>query len=102
MKHQTKAKRKAEVIRIWEERYPNVTVEEVARIVNLCERTIYRYLNEASQPLPPRKPRRKMDMNKVRRAHELFKIHENKAKVARIMKMSRVQIDTYLKMNPNE
>lgn len=98
MKHAACEKRKAQVIQIWEKHYPNITVEDVTRLTGQSYRTIYRYLQEAGQPLPPKKPTRTIDKEKVKQAHALYRIHKNKAKVARIMKMSRRHIYTYLKM----
>lgn len=97
MKHAARAKRKAKVVRIWEKYYPDITVSEVEKLTGFSYRTIYRYLKESDQPLPP-KSVRKTDMQKVKRAHVLFEKHQKKAKVARIMEMSRQQVSTYLKM----
>lgn len=98
-KHQAREKRKAKVIQIWKRHYPDITVEDVANLTGQSYRTIYRYLCEAEQPLPPKKPTRTIDIMKVRRARRLYAIHGKKAKVARIMQMSRWQIDKYLKMD---
>lgn len=97
MKHAAREERKAKVVRIWQKHYPDITVAEVEKLTGWSYRTIYRYLQEADQPLPPKRVRQ-VDMNKVKRAHVLFKKHGKKAKVARIMGMSRRQITTYLKM----
>lgn len=97
MKHAGREKRKAKVVRLWQKHYPDVTVEDVARLTGFSYRTIYRYLEEAGEPLPPRRFRQ-LDMNKVKRAHKLFAIHKKKAKVARIMGMTRQRITAYLKM----
>ena len=99
MKHAAREQRKAKVVRIWEQHYPKITVEEVARLTGQSYRTIYRYLREAGQPLPPKKPRRTIDMAKVKRAHALYAVYGKKTEVARIMGMGRHQIDKYLKMS---
>ena len=96
-KHAEREKRLARLVRLWEKEYPNITVEGAARLVGLSYRTVYRYLKEAGQPLPPRKPRR-IDMAKVKRAHALYEQYGMKTKVARLMGMSRSQIEKYLKM----
>lgn len=96
-KHAGREKRKAKVVRLWQKHYPDITVPEVEQLTGLSYRTIYRYLQEAGEPLPPRRFRQ-VDMNKVRRAHALFKKHGKKAKVARIMGLTRRTITTYLKM----
>lgn len=96
-KHKAREKRKAKVLRIWKKHYPDIKVEDVANLTGLSYRTIYRYLSEAGQPLPPKKSRQ-LDTDKVKRAHHLFAKHGKKAKVARIMKMSRQRINAYLKM----
>lgn len=98
MKHVGREKRKAKVVRIWEQHYPNISVEGAARIVGLSARTVYRYLRETEQLLPPRKPRRVMNMEKVKRAHALYAQYGQKTKVARVMGMHRSQIEKYLKM----
>ena len=100
MKHQARQERVEKVVRIWEAHYPDITVEEVERLTGWSYRTIYRYLQEAGQPLPPKRTKQ-TDMGKVRRAHVLFEKHGKKAKVARLMKMSAKQIGRYLKMNPD-
>lgn len=99
MKHPARKKRKAQVKRIWEKHYPNITVEKVAKMMGLSYRTIYRYLQETGCTLPPKSVRR-IDMNQVKRAHELFDEHGQKTKVAQIMKMSYSQIRRYLNINP--
>lgn len=98
MKHQAREARKAEVVSIWEQHYPHITVEKVCEMTGLSYRTIYRYLEESGQPLLPKQATRKIDMEKVKRAHELFSEHGNKSQVARIMGMSRHQIIHYLKL----
>lgn len=105
MKHRSREERKQKVIGIWEAKYPDVTVAGVAKQVGLSDRTVYRYLSEAGQPLPPKRKKagtRKIDRSKVRRAHALYSEHRNKAKVARIMVMSAKQIGRYLKMSVEE
>ena len=97
MKHAAREKRKAKVVKIWKAHYPDITVREVEKLTGFSYRTIYRYLKESDQPLPPRRFRQ-VDMGQVKRAHVLFEKHQKKAKVARIMEMSRRQISTYLKM----
>lgn len=97
MKHPAREKRKRDVVKLWETHYPDITVEEVEKLTGLSYRTIYRYLSESGQPLPPKRVRQ-IDMSKVARAHALFKKHGKKAKVARIMGMSRRRITSYLKM----
>lgn len=99
MKHQAREKRKTKVVRIWEKHYPNITVEKVARLTGWSYRTIYRYLQEAGQPLPPKKPTRTIDMEKVKQAHQLYKVYGKKTEVAKNMGMSRWQIDKYLKIS---
>lgn len=99
MKHVQREKRRDKVVRIWETHYPNITVKGAARLVGLSERTVYRYLEESGQPLPPRKQRRVIDMAKVKRAHALYEEYGMKTQVARIMDMSRSQIEKYLKMD---
>ena len=99
MKHEARKKRKEKVVRIWQQHYPNITVAEVSRVTGWSYRTIYRYLQEADQPLPPKKPTRTIDMEKVKQAHELYAVYGKKTEVARLMKMSRWQIDKYLKMS---
>jgi len=99
MKHEAREQRKAKVIRIWEKHYPNITVEDAAKLTGQSYRTIYRYLQESGQPLPPKKPTRQIDKGKVKRAHELYAVYGKKAKVARIMGMSRQRITAYLKMS---
>lgn len=99
MKHAAREQRKKQVVRIWEKHHPEITVEDVAKLVGQSYRTIYRYLEEAGQPLPPKKPTRQIDMAKVKRAHELYAVYGKKAKVARIMGMSRQRITAYLKMS---
>lgn len=98
MKYAAREKRKAKVVRIWEKHYPNITVADVEQLTGYSYRTIYRYLSEAGQPLPPKKATRTTDMEKVKQAHELYRVHRNKVEVSRIMGMSRRQIYTYLKM----
>ena len=98
MKHVKREKRQDHVVRIWEEHYPNITVEGAARLVGLSTRTVYRYLKESGQPLPPRKPRRVLDMEKVKQAHALYEQYGQKTKVARVMGMHRTQIEKYLKI----
>jgi len=97
--HADRAKRLKKLVRVWEKHYPHITVESAARLVGLSYRTVYRYLKEAGQPLPPRKPRRKIDMEKVKQAHRLYEQYGMKTKVARLMGMSRSQIEKYLKMD---
>lgn len=97
-KHADREKRLKKLVRVWEKHYPNITVAGAARLVGLSYRTVYRYLKEAGQPLPPRKPRRVTDMEKVKQAHQLYEEYGMKTKVARIMGMSRSQIEKYLKM----
>lgn len=97
-KHKEREKRRARVVKVWEKHYPNITVSGAARLVGLSYRTVYRYLKEAGQPLPPKKPARTIDMAKVKRAHALYEQHGMKTKVARIMGMHRTQIEKYLKM----
>lgn len=99
MKHVEREKRKARLVRLWEQHYPDISVESAARVVGFSSRTVYRYLKEAGQPLPPRKPRRVIDMEKVKRAHALYAQYGQKTKVARVMGMHRSQIEKYLKMD---
>ena len=74
----------------------DLNLTEVSRMTGWSYRTIYRYLQEADQPLPPKKPARTIDMAKVKQAHELYAVYGKKTEVARLMKMSRWQIDKYL------
>ena len=97
-KHVEREKRLNRVVRIWEQHYPNITVAGAARLVGLSYRTVYRYLKEAGQPLPPKTPRRTIDMEKGKVAHTLYTQYGKKSEVARIMGMSRWQIDKYLKI----
>lgn len=97
MKHEAREKRKQEVVKIWKERYPDITVAEMEKLTGLSYRTIYRYLQEAGCPLPPKR-KKQIDMRKVKRAHKLYDKHGKVAKVARIMNMSKRQIHRYLKI----
>ncbi len=99
MQHEARHKRKNQVVNLWKEKYPRITINEVKALTGLSERTIYRYLKEAGLSLPPRAGRPK-NWEKIKRAHQLYKIHQNKSEVARIMKMSRKQITRYLKETP--
>ena len=99
MKHEAREKRKQNVVRIWEQHYPNITVEKIEELTGLSYRTIYRYLHEAGLPLPPKRTRQ-IDMRKVKRAHKLLAKHGKVAKVAQIMNMSRRQINRYLNIKP--
>jgi len=99
VKHVAREARKSEVVAIWEQHYPDITVKKVCEMTGLSYRTIYRYLEESGQPLLPKQATRHTDIEKVRHAHRLFAEHGNKSKVARMMGMSRHQIIRYLKMS---
>ena len=96
MKHQEREKRKAQVVTMWEQHYPNITVSEVSELTGLGERVIYDYLKEAGQPLPPKKYRQ-VDTEQVHRAHDLFAEYGNKSKVGKVMGISRQLVTYYLK-----
>ena len=97
MKHEAREKRKQEAVKIWEERYPDITISEMEQLTGWSYRTIYRYLQEAGCPLPPKR-KKQIDMRKVKRAHKLYKKHGKVATVAQIMDMSERQIHRYLKI----
>lgn len=96
MKHVGREQRKLEVIEIWESRYPNISVSEVSELTGLGERVIYDYLKESGQPLPPRRFRQ-VDVDLLRRVHELYSECGSKAEVGRILDMSRARVGYYLK-----
>lgn len=98
MKHPAREKRKQQVIDFYNARYPHISIADIEKETGHSYRTIYRYLSEAGLPLPPRK-QRQVDIDKVRQAHKLYAEHQNKSKVARIMKMSPRQIGRYLDMS---
>ncbi len=96
MKHVAREERKARVVAIWSERYPNISVSEVSELTGFGERVIYDYLKESGQPLPPRRFR-EVDVDLVRRVHELYAETGNKAEVGRILDMSRARVGYLLK-----
>ena len=98
MKHPAREKRKQQVIDIYNTRYPNITIADIEKETGHSYRTIYRYLNEVGLPLPLKKVTQ-TDMDKVRRAHQLYDKHQNKAKVGRIMGVSPRQIGRYLEIS---
>ena len=96
MKHEGREQRKLEVIEIWESRYPNISVSEVSELTGLGERVIYDYLKESGQPLPPRRFRQ-VDVDLLRRVHELYSECGSKAEVGRILDLSRSRVGYLLK-----
>ena len=95
MKHASREARKARVVAIWSERYPNISVSAVSELTGFSERVIYDYLKESGQPLPPRRFRQ-VDIDLLRRVHELYSEIGNKAEVGRILGMSRARVGYYL------
>ena len=85
------------VVEYFDRQYPDVTAAAIARHFQIDTRRVYRYLKDAGRKFAP-KPKRQIDMEKVRRAHRLYAHIQNKSEVARIMGMSRSRITEYLKM----
>lgn len=92
------ALRAASVIKAWESEYPNVSVKGLSQRFGVSERQIYRYLKTAGIVLPPQK-RKQMDINKVRRAKQLYSELGNKSEVARRMECSVTQVSRCLKVS---
>ena len=98
---QTKRAVRAErAVKLWKKDAPDITVEKIANEIGVDPRTIYRYLKGAGIQLPPQKPPvRKIDPEKVRQAHELYRKLGTKAKVAEIMKCAPSMVAIYLNRN---
>ena len=98
---QTKrAERMERAVKLWKAHAPDISVEKIASEIGVDPRTIYRYLKSAGIQLPPQKPPvRKINPEKVRQAHELYKQLGTKAKVAAAMNCAPSMVGIYLNRN---
>ena len=99
-KQHKRAERVERAVHLWNAHAPDISVEKIASEIGVDPRTIYRYLKSAGIQLPPQKPPvRKINPEKVRQAHELYKQLGTKAKVAAAMNCAPSMVGIYLNRN---